>query len=835
MNLEENMLVQIKPTFFVPSRQHRNLAFFQQSKKLNFGYQLRALPDKENQIEFGEGGATSSPPLSPLNFEKNISDIFPENKKTNSFDVSQSFLSHKMRYPGQTKIRDFGQRKNLQKEKPDQFRKIENQTVQNTELKKILQSEISVFESLGNNAEFSLTGRSTNASTELISNLRSRNILRFIFILFTQKGNSPPRGDNQESFLISNNTNFELPESASKKFQTQKYSERKGATRKALKMEKIRPRIQRFMRSNLSLTSVTQQIGLSNSAQYFLFILFPFLFFYGILKSTFYLKGLENTTILFETQKALSLNPNSKSIDFSCQNFNENRGSRTQNLESGFTLQAFGSLYGNFDSFIFKNAQTSVQKSQNNSKLVNSNGSGGTPQQNLKDWFSESQGQTRKAKEYLEIILKANFFQENLYRLPDYTAKIFLIWGLLYVWKGVRPQRKLFKDLAESPLEGTRIVWPTKPSGGLRRFLQNTKTTNRSMSQNSQKSDTLSNLQGITAYRPILENLIYSLEISKTRGNPLKFFLQSTQKLKASKNINFQLYPKGYLFVGPPGTGKTLLAQAIAQEAKVPLLCLSASEVQKQIEIGTRIGALRLRKLFSQARRLAPCVLFLDEIDAIGKYRGSGSGFPKVSDNFMSGNSGLNLRSHLESVDNQNTSADTSTDLKLFTEFLIQMDSFPSPGQPGGFVVIGTTNFLNNLDSAFIRSGRFDRILGLNYPSKKVRIDILQYYCEKSSLISENFKKPGGSYTRTLGENSTKLSEQQIPWNYFSYYTQGLSPADLARLVNEAILYSTGAESKFPKLSGTRKSQTKELHTFESLQKGFNRIQSHRRNLYRDK
>jgi ATP-dependent 26S proteasome regulatory subunit len=185
-------------------------------------------------------------------------------------------------------------------------------------------------------------------------------------------------------------------------------------------------------------------------------------------------------------------------------------------------------------------------------------------------------------------------------------------------------------------------------------------------------------------------------------------------------------HPKGYLFIGPPGTGKTLLAQAVAGEAKVNLICLSASEIQKQIDIGTRIGAIRLRNLFEQARKNTPCILFLDEIDAIGRARNE------------------------------------SMDLKLFTEFLIQMDSF---SVKDGFIVIGTTNFLSSLDSAFVRSGRFDRIIGLNYPSRQTRIAILKLYTKKQGF------------------------DNSISWNYFGKITKGFSAADLSKVVNESSLY----------------------------------------------
>jgi hypothetical protein len=381
--------------------------------------------------------------------------------------------------------------------------------------------------------------------------------------------------------------------------------------------------------------------------------------------------------------------------------------------------------------------------------------------------------------------------RENILRLPEYLSKLFIIWGLLYIWKGVRPQRKTFKDFHGDGI--ARVIWPNRPSGGLRRFLRDASRKTNSKLRNEKGA--FSSLQGLNAFLPVLETLIQSLQVQNFKWMPM-----GNSSIKPLSQLQGR-HPKGYLFVGPPGTGKTLLAQALASEAQVPLLCLSASEIQKQIEIGTRIGALRLRKLFDQARRLAPCILFLDEIDAIGKYRGG------VTENFNQ-NPG-------ESSSSQNTNSGSgkSSDLKLFTEFLIQMDECKGPGTSDGFVVIGTTNFLSNLDSAFIRSGRFDRILGLNYPAKKVRIDILKWYC--------------GALVQTKGSGSRNLTQQdsEIAWNYFGHYTNQYSPADLARLVNESLLYQVTRGKNPLQLKGGQ------IHSFESLQKGFNRIQSHKKDL----
>ena len=304
-------------------------------------------------------------------------------------------------------------------------------------------------------------------------------------------------------------------------------------------------------------------------------------------------------------------------------------------------------------------------------------------------------------------------FPYEILRLSHFSSKLFILWGVLTIWKGVRPAKSTRNEYVIQ----TRLIPARKNK---RRF---------------------SDVEGIEKFLPVLKTLIESFKKSfsfskeilqlkeqKLFGNFAAGHGGLGRTLYPASQPSHLKYPKGYLFIGPPGTGKTLLAQAVAGEAKVNLLCLSASEIQKQIDIGTRIGAIRLRNLFEQARKNTPCILFLDEIDAIGRARNEGM------------------------------------DLKLFTEFLIQMDSF---SVKNGFLVIGTTNFLSSLDSAFVRSGRFDRILGLNYPGKQTRISILKLYTEK-------------------GKNSFDTS---ICWKSFGERTKGLSAADLSKVVNESALY----------------------------------------------
>lgn len=386
----------------------------------------------------------------------------------------------------------------------------------------------------------------------------------------------------------------------------------------------------------------------------------------------------------------------------------------------------------------------------------------------------------------------------------------------------------------DSKSNQARILWPKNNRLKSLLFWKNT----------SRKQDKgIPDLPGIQEVTSLIEVLIESLQ-KKTQ---LKGFappsLQSAPRPKVyppqKSQTSWQNPPKGYLFVGPPGTGKTLLAQEIAQLAQVPFICVSASEIQKQIEIGTRIGALRLRKLFQQAQSLSPCILFFDEIDAIAQRQ-------------------------------------SQHDSKLFTEFLIQMDGFqgaagrfhhpppPSKEKRGGFplklqmnsggtphsVILGTTNYLKRLDSAFVRSGRFDRILALTYPSKKIRFDILVFYIKKTEF------KGVTDQLRVTPQLFTSLG-----LNYFSFCTDGFSQAHLARLVNESLLFTISqkiATQRFESLEAKHvlvsssnslrtsskdflKTRHKEetfgrssLHSFPSLLHGLKQMKRHRKNLPQD-
>jgi len=189
--------------------------------------------------------------------------------------------------------------------------------------------------------------------------------------------------------------------------------------------------------------------------------------------------------------------------------------------------------------------------------------------------------------------------------------------------------------------------------------------------------------------------------------------------------------PKGVLLVGPPGTGKTLLARAVAGEAGVPFFSISGSEF---VEMFVGVGAARVRDLFEQARKTAPCIIFIDELDALGRARGT----------FM-------LGGHDEKEQTLN-------------QLLAELDGFDSSS---GIVLLAATNRPEILDSALLRAGRFDRQVLVDRPDKTGRVAILQVHIRKVKL--------GGD-----------VEVEQV-----AALTPGFTGADLANLVNEAALLAT--------------------------------------------
>jgi cell division protease FtsH len=195
--------------------------------------------------------------------------------------------------------------------------------------------------------------------------------------------------------------------------------------------------------------------------------------------------------------------------------------------------------------------------------------------------------------------------------------------------------------------------------------------------------------------------------------------------------------PKGALLVGPPGTGKTLLAKAVAGEAKVPFFSLSGSDF---VEMFVGVGASRVRDLFRQAKEKAPSIIFIDEIDAIGRARGKNNGF--------------NSNDERENTLNQ---------------LLTEMDGF---GTNSGVIILAATNRADVLDSALLRAGRFDRQIYVDMPDLNERKEIFQVHLKPLKL------------------------EEGLDIDFLAKQTPGFSGADIANLCNEAALIAARKEKK---------------------------------------
>jgi cell division protease FtsH len=186
--------------------------------------------------------------------------------------------------------------------------------------------------------------------------------------------------------------------------------------------------------------------------------------------------------------------------------------------------------------------------------------------------------------------------------------------------------------------------------------------------------------------------------------------------------------PKGVLLVGPPGTGKTLLARAVAGEANVPFFSISGSDF---VEMFVGVGASRVRDLFEQGKKNAPCIIFIDEIDAVGRHRGAGLG------------GGHDERE------------------QTLNQLLVEMDGFESND---GVILIAATNRPDVLDPALLRPGRFDRRVVVDRPDIRGREEVLVVHCKKVPMAED------------------------VNLNQLARGTPGFSGADLANMVNEAAL-----------------------------------------------
>lgn len=235
---------------------------------------------------------------------------------------------------------------------------------------------------------------------------------------------------------------------------------------------------------------------------------------------------------------------------------------------------------------------------------------------------------------------------------------------------------------------------------------------------NQQKRITFKDVSGVDEAKEELEEVIEFLK------DPQKF-----QKLGGK-------IPKGVLMMGPPGTGKTLLAKAVAGEANVPFFSISGSDF---VEMFVGVGASRVRDLFEQGKKNAPCIIFIDEIDAVGRHRGAGLG------------GGHDERE------------------QTLNQLLVEMDGFESND---GVILMASTNRPDVLDPALLRPGRFDRQVVVSYPDVRGREGILKVHTRKIPL------------------------DEGVDINIIARGTPGFTGADLANLVNEAALIAAREDKK---------------------------------------
>ncbi len=235
---------------------------------------------------------------------------------------------------------------------------------------------------------------------------------------------------------------------------------------------------------------------------------------------------------------------------------------------------------------------------------------------------------------------------------------------------------------------------------------------------NQQKRVTFKDVAGVDEPKEELQEIIEFLK------DPQKF-----QKLGGK-------IPKGVLMMGPPGTGKTLLAKAVAGEANVPFFSISGSDF---VEMFVGVGASRVRDLFEQGKKNAPCIIFIDEIDAVGRHRGAGLG------------GGHDERE------------------QTLNQLLVEMDGFESND---GVILMASTNRPDVLDPALLRPGRFDRQVVVSYPDVRGREGILKVHTRKIPL------------------------DEAVNVNVIARGTPGFTGADLANLVNEAALIAARHNKK---------------------------------------
>ncbi|MER3633205.1 MAG: cell division protein FtsH, partial [Blastocatellia bacterium] len=250
---------------------------------------------------------------------------------------------------------------------------------------------------------------------------------------------------------------------------------------------------------------------------------------------------------------------------------------------------------------------------------------------------------------------------------------------------------------------------------------------NKALSFGKSKAKLLSNQQKRVTFKDVA-----GVDEAKEELQEIIEFLKDPQKFqKLGGKI-----PKGVLMMGPPGTGKTLLAKAVAGEANVPFFSISGSDF---VEMFVGVGASRVRDLFEQGKKNAPCIIFIDEIDAVGRHRGAGLG------------GGHDERE------------------QTLNQLLVEMDGFESND---GVILMASTNRPDVLDPALLRPGRFDRQVVVSYPDVRGREGILKVHTRKIPLA------------------------ENVDISIIARGTPGFTGADLANLVNEAALIAARQNKK---------------------------------------
>ena len=307
-------------------------------------------------------------------------------------------------------------------------------------------------------------------------------------------------------------------------------------------------------------------------------------------------------------------------------------------------------------------------------------------------------------------------------QLPDYPDLVKDLQGSNVQIKAEEPR--------ENPLLAVLLTWaPVLLIVGLWIFFMRQMQSggNRALSFGKSKAKLLN-----TSGKKVTFKDVAGVEEAKEELQEIVEFLKEPQKFqKLGGRI-----PKGVLLMGPPGTGKTLLARAIAGEANVPFFSISGSDF---VEMFVGVGASRVRDLFEQGKKNAPCIVFIDEIDAVGRHRGAGLG------------GGHDERE------------------QTLNQLLVEMDGFESNE---GVILIAATNRPDVLDPALLRPGRFDRRVVVDRPDINGRLGILKVHTRNIPL------------------------DEKVQLNVIARGTPGFAGADLANLVNEAALIAARRNKK---------------------------------------